>query len=158
MAYSIRTRYHLQQAGINQESEYIKQIYMKNKHWNMPPTPIHIKITELEQKLKTMQQRLVIKTQRMNLCNSTFSQLHTMQLLKTNKSIIIKHTDKNLGPAIMDTDIYIKQVLTEDLLTEDYHLLKAIAAKNKMDGLKRYIKKLISDNKQVLSKPELTFF
>ncbi len=119
MAYSIRTKYYLQGTNLQQKSEYIKQIYIKNKYWNPPPAPILIeeKITEFEKKLKLLQQHYKIKTKLRNLHNLTFSHLKTLQVLKPDTSIIIKLTDKNLGPTIMEKETYIKQVLSEHLLT-----------------------------------------
>ncbi len=92
---------------------------VKNKYWNPPPAPILIeeKITEFEKKLKLLQQHYKIKTKLRNLHNLTFSYLKTLQVLKPDTSIIIKLTDKNLGPAIMEKETYIKQVLSEHLLT-----------------------------------------
>ncbi len=52
-----------------------------------------------------------------------------LNLLKHNKHLTIKPTDKNLGPAIMETKVYIKQVLTEHLLTKDYKQLTTAEAK-----------------------------
>jgi hypothetical protein len=40
--------------------------------------------------------------------------------LQQNKNLIIKPTDKNLAPALMDLETYIKQALQEHLLTNDY--------------------------------------
>jgi hypothetical protein len=36
----------------------------------------------------------------------------------------------------METQTYIKQVLSEHLLTDDYKLLSTVAAKNKMEEIK----------------------
>lgn len=56
-----------------------------------------------------------------------------MKLLKQNKNIIIKSTDKNLGPATMDTKDYVLQVLKEHLLTNDYRQLTHSKAINSME-------------------------
>jgi len=82
MAYSIRTKCYLQDTDLQQKSEYIKQIYIKNKHWNPPPAPILIeeKITEFEKKLKRLQQNYRTKTKLRNLRNLTFSHLKTLQI------------------------------------------------------------------------------
>jgi hypothetical protein len=38
MAYSIRTRYYLQNNnGLSDSNDYIKQLYIKNKNWDPPP-------------------------------------------------------------------------------------------------------------------------
>jgi hypothetical protein len=56
-----------------------------------------------------------------------------MKLLKQNKNIIIKSTDKNLGPATMDTKDYVLQVLKEHLLTNAYRQLTQSEAINSME-------------------------
>jgi len=53
-AYSIRTKYQLQQLGHTENSHYIKQIYLRNKNWNPEPAPpvIEENITNFDKKLK----------------------------------------------------------------------------------------------------------
>jgi hypothetical protein len=93
--------------------------------WNPLPAPLHIenKITEFEKMLREQQSILALKQNKTNLCNLTYMQLLTLKSLKQNINLTIKPTGKHLVPAIMDTQAYIKQVLMEHLLTEDYMLL-----------------------------------
>jgi hypothetical protein len=42
LAYTIRTKIHLKQLQSENNSEYIKQLYIKNRNWNPPPAPIDI--------------------------------------------------------------------------------------------------------------------
>jgi len=42
MARSIKTHYYLKENASHNESNYIKQIYVKNKNWNPPQAPIII--------------------------------------------------------------------------------------------------------------------
>jgi hypothetical protein len=60
MAYAIRTKYNLQALNKEDDSDYIKQIYIKNKTWNPEPAPLHIedKITDFEKLLKHQQNNL----------------------------------------------------------------------------------------------------
>jgi uncharacterized protein YaaW (UPF0174 family) len=81
-----------------------------------------------------------------------------LKLLRHNKHLTIKATDKNLGPAIMETKVYINQVFTEHLLTRDYKQLSTTEAKNILDKVKNTLIKLIEDNQNNLSKAELTYF
>ncbi len=66
MAYSIRTRYFLQQNNVNSNKEYIKQLYIKNKNWDPPPASnlIETKITIFEKLLKEKHSMLVKKYKR----------------------------------------------------------------------------------------------
>jgi hypothetical protein len=69
LAYSIRTACYLNKTNLPENSDYIKQIYSKNKHWNPPPASIIIedKITDLEKALKKEQQLLINKHRQRNL-------------------------------------------------------------------------------------------
>ena len=73
---------------------------------------IENKITEFEKALKEAEKRIVLKNKKRNLNNLTPLQTQTLTALKNNKILLIKPTDKNLGTAIMDTQLYIRQVLT----------------------------------------------
>jgi hypothetical protein len=85
-------------------------------------------------------------------------QARTLKILRQNKQLIIKPTDKNLGPALLDLDAYIKQVLQEHLLTNDYAQLTPYEAKDRMEEIKRDLKQLISSNRNLLTTAETTYF
>jgi len=70
----------------------------------------------------------------MNLSNLTPLQANTLKLLKANDNLIIKPTDKNLGPAIMYTISYIQQVLNEHLITTTYKQLTPAEMQNGFIG------------------------
>ncbi|MFN9979836.1 MAG: hypothetical protein ACK53Y_07980, partial [bacterium] len=91
------------------------------------------------------------------LTNLTPLQSNALIALMSNKNITIKPTDKNLGPAVLDTKQYIGQTLQEHLLTPSYRQLSHQEAINIMETTKTTLKKLIQSNSQLLSKPELTF-
>ena len=125
MAKTIRTKYFLSENGIIDNNSYEKQIYIKNSAWNPPPAPLSIenKITEFEKYLKNYHQHLTQKFKCNKLTNLTPLQSKALITLKHNKNITIKPTDKNLGPAVLDTKQYIGQVLQEHLLTPSYKQL-----------------------------------
>jgi hypothetical protein len=160
MAKTIRTKHFLSENGIIDNNSYEKQIYIKNPTWNPPPAPLPIenKITEFEKYLKSYHQHLTQKFKRNKLSNLTPLQSKALITLKHNKNITIKPTDKNLGPAVLDTKQYIGQILQEHLLTPSYKQLSHQEALNTMETTKTTLKKLIQSNLQLLSKPELTFF
>ncbi len=160
MAYSIRTHFNLKTLGLNTESTFIKQIYARNKNWNPEPAPNNIeeKITQFEKLLKTKQNQFVTKHANTNLRNLTMQQSLTLRQLKQHNSFTIKPTDKNLGPAILDTQTYIKQILQEHLLTKDYQRLSPESAKQLLRNLSTTLKSLITSNATKLTKAELTYF
>jgi hypothetical protein len=63
-----------------------------------------------------------------------------LEKLKNNKDIIILQTDKNLGPAAMETEAYVEQVLTEHLFTSTYTIINQNDAMKIMEeaGLKMW--------------------
>jgi hypothetical protein len=160
MARSIRTTFYLKSIGHPTDREYAKQIYVNIKNWNPPPAPLIVeeKLTEFEKELKNRHQQLLLKYRHRNLRNLTPLQQNITRLLKDNKNIIIKPTDKNLGPAILDTKLYITQVLKEHLLTDSYKQLSKDKAKIRMDDLRTQLKNLINENKNKLTTSELTYF
>ncbi len=140
--------------------EYNKQIYVKNKHWDPPPAPSNIenKITEFEKALTTAHLTQVTKTSKLNLNNLTIPQQQTLKMLKSNNNFTIKPTDKNLGPAIMDTSTYTSMVLKEHLLTKDYSWILPLEAKNRMENLKQNLKSLLQTHQAILTKQEKLYF
>jgi len=157
MAYAIRTQYNLQTMDKANNSDYIKQIYIKNKSWNPEPAPLDIenKITNFEKQLKNHQKNIVSRNQGRNLRNLTYPQSATLRLLKLDDNLTIKNTDKNLGPSIMETEAYIAQVLKEHLLTKDYVRLSEATAKHRINDLMGFLKTLITENYKLLSKAEV---
>jgi len=160
MAYAIRTTFHLQNSNLTKDSDYIKQIYVRNRNWNPDPAPIHIEnnITTFEKNLKQRQNEQTYKLQNRNLRNLTHTQSAALRQLKQDENLTIKPTDKNLGPAIMETETYIKQILKEHLLTKDYQKLPETTAKNRLADIKHTLKSVIDNNQDLLSKAELTYF
>jgi len=125
LARSIRTHHFLQTHGLNDTSNYEKQIYKKNTNWHPPPAPpiIEDKLTEFEKALKRKLEALKEKHSKRNLSNLTPLQTKVLAQLRQNNNIVIKPSDKNLGPVAMDTTAYIRQALEEHLLTKDYRQL-----------------------------------
>jgi hypothetical protein len=160
MAYSIQTHYHLKNTSASTEANYIPQIYLRNKNWNPLPVPIQIEdqLTVFEKSLKKERDSLIKKYGRINLSNLTSIQASALKKLRNNNQLVIKPTDKNLGPAVMDKDTYVTQVFKEHLHTSDYHILTQPEALSKLQQLKDYLKNLIADNQGSLSPAELTYF
>jgi len=78
MAYNIRTHYYLKECSANNDTEYIKQIYVKNRNWNPPPAPINIenKITEFERALQAALSSKISKNKKVNFKNLLLPQQH----------------------------------------------------------------------------------
>jgi hypothetical protein len=142
------------------DSEYIKQLYKRNTAWNPPPAPniTEDKITLFEKSLKTKHQNLLDKYKKINHSNLTPIQLKALHSLQKNNHLIVKPTDKNLGPALMELKTYIKQVLQEHLLTKDYIQLSHEEMERMMYNLKEKLKNIITAHQDQLNKAETTYF
>jgi hypothetical protein len=96
---------------------------------------------------------------KLSLTNLTPIQLKVLRQLKDDKQLIIKPMDKNLGPALMDHDTHIKQVLHEHLMmTKAYMQLTQNEATTHMESIKSELKNIFHTNQHLLSKPEATYF
>jgi len=160
LAQSIRTKHFLNSTGTGENSEYIPQIYLRNKTWDPPPASILIEdqITRFEKSLKKENELLQKKYRNKNISNLTPLQFKALKELKQNTNLIIKPTDKNLGPAIMDRVFYINKILKDHLLTKDYIKLSQNEALSKLQLLKETLKIFIKENQEKLSQPEITYF
>jgi hypothetical protein len=161
MAYNIRTLQYLKESHVtSNDNDNIKQIYVKNRQRDPPPATITIenKTTAFEKQLKSLQTKVKEKNKNINHFNLTKPQLQTLRSLKNNNEFTIKPSDKNLGPVIMNTDDYVKMVLTQHLLTTDYQQLPPEVAKNHLENITNTLKSLLQDHKDTLSMVEQTFF
>jgi hypothetical protein len=158
MAYNIRTKQYLLKNNPSPSGSYIPQIYVKLKDWNPPPasTEIENRITLFEKHLKK-----TIETHthhNIRTSNLTITQHQTMKALRENKDFIIMPTDKNLGPAIMNRDEYIKQCLTDHLLTPHYIQLTKKEALGRISYIRDLLTEIYNNHKKQLSQAETTYF
>jgi hypothetical protein len=160
MARSIRIKYFLDQHGLSNDEEYNRQIYINNTCWHPTPAPLHIEnhITNFEKALKLKQKEVISKNKNRLLPNLTPLKLSALRKLQSNSKIIIKPTDKNLGPAVLDTEAYVEQVLQEHLNTKHYQLLSDTESRNRYEAFKSALKDLITTNIDCLSKAEALYF
>ena len=160
LAYSIRTKYHLTHNGKDTEYAYIPQTYQKNTDWNPPPASNEIEnqLTLFGKALRKEHELLLRKYRNASLSNLTPLQSTALKKLRENHDIILKPTDKNLGPAAMDREAYINQIFTEHLSTQDYLKLSQQEAIYKLQHIKERLKKLLTDNKDKLTQPEIIYF
>jgi hypothetical protein len=78
--------------------------------------------------------------------------------LRNNKDFVIIQADKNLGPCILERDIYIKKALSDHLLdTNTYQQLTAIQRQDKIIDLKFKLQNFIETYEQKLDKVDIKF-
>jgi len=75
-----------------------------------------------------------------------------------DKEFIIIPTDKNLGPAVLNRDDYISQVLKEHLLTPTYLKLNSNTASHRILQTMNDLKNTFQNFRHLLTKPEIDFF
>jgi hypothetical protein len=88
----------------------------------------------------------------------TLPERSILRYLKQHQDFLILPTDKNLGPAILNREDYIKKVLNEHLLTPAYTQLQNHEANNRIADTKNNLLKIYNEQKHLLSKAETTFF
>ncbi len=158
LAYRIRTKHYLQNNKRTESTEYIPQLYIKVKGWNPPPASntIEDELVNFDRHLREASTHN--NSTRLPYHSLTPLQRSTLQELKSSKDFIIMPTDKNLGPAIMNYETYVQQVLSEHLLTPSYQLLQPNTAKNRMLHTKNLLINAFKTNKSLLSQAETIYF
>jgi len=158
MAYRIRTKEHLLRNTRTDNTEYIPQLYVKLRNWNPPPASANIEeqLVQFEKQIKEASYKNHYQTH--SYTSLTPLQTTTLHTLKSSKDFIIMPTDKNLGPAIMNYNDYVKQVLVEHLTTPSYQLLQAHIAKSRLLHTKNLLMTTFNSHKHLLSHAEITYF
>ncbi len=151
LAYKIRTKQFLLDNPRHDHSTYIPQLYVKLKHWNPPPASNEVEdqLVHFEKKIKAAVARNA--SQKTPYSSLTPLQRSTLQELRESKDFIIMPTDKNLGPAIMNYESYVQQVLSEHLLTSSYQFLEPNTANQRLLHTKNLLTTAFYNNKHLLS-------
>jgi len=158
LAYRIRTKNYLLDNNTRHREDYIPQLYVKLKNWNPPPAPL---ITE---ERMTLFEKRLHDASRLNFCQKHYftsltpSQKQTLNEFKNSKEFIVIPTDKNLGPAVLNRDDYISQVLKEHLLTPAYQQLDCNSANHLILQTKERLIQTFHNFRHQLTKPEIDFF
>lgn len=121
----VRTRYLFMGGdGDSTLSASERKIYVRNPDWN--PGTANREIECALDRFEDTLRHLVTNRRRQFHANLARYELNQIRLLRSNPDIIILPSDKNLGPAAMDTSRYVRKVLTEHLLNaKQYQLLTA---------------------------------
>ncbi len=158
LAYKIRTKHYLLTNDRTQHTEYIPQLYIKLKNWFPPPAPLTTEalMTVFEKNLREASR--INNQQNYNFTSLTPTQKTTLNEFKHSREFIILPTDKNLGPAVMNRDDYITQVLKEHLLTPTYLQLSPEMASLRITQTKKLLIDAFQAHRHRLTKPETDFF
>jgi hypothetical protein len=142
----------------NEERDYIKELYIPSQRKDWPPVDpdIELRMMSFASRLERMSQCLSNRRRRTNLS----PQQHRMiKLLRDDTRFIICLTDKNLGPAIIERDVYIRMGLEEHLLNGyAYRRLSPEEASKLVTKTEEELKQLVKDYAHCLSSAEDTYF
>jgi hypothetical protein len=158
LAYRIRTKHFINNNPNRNETEYIPQIYVKLRNWSPPPAS-----SNAEAQLELFEQAIteaIIHNEKITptFSNLTPQQKETLHQLINNKDLIILPTDKNLGPAIINYEEYVKQILHEHLLSPNYERLSQSTASERLINTKNHLIKTFYKHKDLLSNAERLYF
>jgi hypothetical protein len=131
---------------------------MKLRNWNPPPAS-----SNTEAQLELFEQAIteaVIHNEKItpSFSNLTPQQKETLHQLINNKDLIILPMDKNLGPAAINYEDYMKQILHEHLLTLNYERLSQSTASQRLLNTKNHLIKTFYRHKDLLSNAERLYF
>ena len=153
----VRT-YFLFKDEINDErlDTYNPKLYVKNTRWTPP-----LAKPEIELRLTAFQEELTKAIHQKNLQHKYSSNLsrvqeHAIKTLKNNENFIITLTDKNLGPAILRREQYIKLIYDEHLSDiQTYQRKDEIEINSELKRIHEELLSLIHKYKETL--PEADF-
>lgn len=117
----------------------VPKLYFKS-NWKPPDSEFHPEFIErLTKFVRAI--HLTTARQRRSKSNLLPWQRIAFAFLRNNKHLHVFKTDKNLGPAIIETETYVRRALDEHLLdSATYGKLHEVAAESWMDELREEIK------------------
>ena len=140
----IRLKYKF--AGIIRDKEYIKKLHVKSdwqpEHANETVENI---INEFESEI---QKERALQRARPQATNLSTHQFNILKHLRSNKQIIVLICDKNLGPAVMSRETYIKETLCQHLQDKKgtYRFIDEKEVINRMRAIKLRMGKIVASN------------
>ena len=140
------------------EEEIPKKIYVKSD-WNPPIADPHVEDRMSNFQNAILAEHKFLRKNQKKASNLTHIQKSHISLLRSNRDFVILNADKNLGPAIMEREAYIKRVLGEHLLDKNtYENISNERAEIIFEKTKEKTLKLLHKYKKFLSKPEFDYF
>ena len=138
--------------------EVNKKIYIKSAYKSEPTDPIlENMLRKFSNRIRDERTKILRNANRRT--NLSTVQQNILKTLRTNSTWIILMCDKNLGPAIMERDEYILNVLKEHLMNGvTYRQLSSEEAKNRLEKLKEEINRVYDEHKTNLPSKEKLFF
>ena len=135
-----------------------KKIYIKST-WQPKHKDLKLENTLVQFEQKLIKERIRVIRHSYDRTNLTKQQQNMIKTLKKNKHLMIIPTDKNLGPAIIERDIYIKHILREhlnnptytQLTTEEYNTQMLLFMRTASQYFELHKNKLPTEEKSYLA-------
>jgi len=138
----IRTRFQL--AGLP-DSDYNPKLHVPDPNWQPDPASIRLE-QAMNRFIHHLQSKFASQRHRCPHPNLRLFEFNALQSLRTHNDLLVCHTDKNLGPVVINRSTYINRALQEHLLNENnYERLTSTDADNHLEQNFRSILKLVED-------------
>ena len=153
---AIHLRFHFTGTNTTPDDTYDPKIYVRSNwtppHWTLPP----VVMKERLEKFSTTLSKLFKK--RMGKTNLLSYQTHVLQLIQQQQDFLVCPCDKNLGPAIIERDDYIKIAMKDHLLDRrTYQRLSDADCANNKKRLEQELKSWMKTYNKTLTKMECAF-
>ena len=153
---AIHLRFHFAGTATSLNDEYDPKMYVRSNwtppYWTLPPVVLQKCLDKFATTLNILFKRRMGKT------NLLSYQTRALQSLQQQQDFLICPCDKNLGPAIIERDDYIKIAMRDHLLDgRTYRRLSEADCKNHKQRLIQEIKSWLKQYNKTLTKMERAF-
>lgn len=150
---SLHLKFHFADAPI--DSDYNPRIYIQSSwtppHWTFPSQQLNPRLDDFEAAMKKLFKPKRGKT------NLLPHQRRALDFLQTQNDLLVVPTDKNLGPAIIERDRYIRLIMSDHLHnTATYKRLNPHEQQHAQQSIADHLKQWIKTHKNELSKSDLS--
>ena len=153
---AIHLRFHFAGTSTSSNEEYDLKMYVRSNwtppYWTLPPVVLQERLDKFATKLNKLFKRRMGKT------NLLSYQTRTLQSFQRQQEILICPCDKNLGPAIIERDDYIRITMRDHLLDGGtYRRLSEADCNNHKQCLIQENKSWLKQYNKTLTKMERAF-
>ena len=154
---AIHLRFHFAGTNTTQDDTYDPKFYVRSNwtppHWTLPPVVMTKRLENFSNTLGKLFKKRIGKT------NLLPYQTRTLQLLQQQQDFLVCPCDKNLGPAIIERDDYIKIAMKDHLLDGRTYrrLSQADCANNNKTRIEEELKSWMKKFNKTLTKIERAF-
>ena len=153
---AIHLRFHFAGTTTSSNEEYDAKMYVRSNwtppYWTLPPVFLQKRLDKFATTLNKLFKRRMGKT------NLLTYQTRALQSLQQQQDFLICPCDKNLGPAIIEQDDYIKIAMRDHLMDgRSYRRLSEADCNNHKQHLIQEIKSWLKQYNKTLTKMERAF-